>query len=553
MLKCTGKIRIDTVGIVTGFQTKFLAELSPGDKIQANSTVYEIMSICNDTSLLINQAIEIPELIDYYLIEANPYFRLSNKEVVISKESIPLFLNEGIGNKLSMGQVFTGQFLAKQNPNNYVNPTVVTLPNGYNYITPYTNLSFCKVSENSTIATVPDIGIKVSVIKDKDYIVIPTNYENLASINYLVIGLKVSINNIEYTVIDKTYAEYSTPGSFTYVAYIKVDKVFNYSGTNLKVIIPANYDILYPAGTIVQLNGKMYTVESSAPSSITFKYPMSANDIVTIRKPLVGSLVGLNSIVFSNIDFDKSYLYNNNLVYVQEIRDENDLYGDSIVYGELKTINRSFSSHVIANELNKRQFTGVVHFGLPNNGFYMYSKDARVDSNNLSQVYFYAQNYGMPVINQVVKLGDKLHKITNTYWYSSYTLASITITPPALSGKCVIERPNDIAYGSYSSLIKALCLKLAIYKQTNSLYQLVTIDMLYKLFLYSINYAINLFAKEYTVYNMHNPVYFSTSKYAAAPILYTESFSISKHTSSIGYEYTNRLIRRCGRYIRGAK
>ncbi len=544
-IKCTGILQqAGSSEAITGINTKFLAELCPGDVLDISGISYTISTIFSDNLLVINSLITITINTEFFITDVNPYYRLTGKQAYIMQYIDTGYYNNGVvhnGRLISDGDITT---------NVYNNPKYTYLPYGYEYIMPYERLSMCQTTENSAVLSIPDLNVYLSVTSGYNSISLSSGSGLL---DYLIVGFVIKLKDTEYKVIKRV-------NSISVTVYF--DKEFNFTANKVKLEIPARYNEHYPAGSIIQVNGKIYKVKNATSNSIQLDYPISDSAIVFIKKPLVGTLMGKNSVVFSNIDTPQEYVKQNNLLLVHEIRDENSLYGNSIVYNELKSIARNYSTHIVSNENNIRQFSGIVCFGVPLYGKRKIFSSITADSTSSrilisSSGIVNRDNIILPITGAYLQLGDTIHKVTShsDYTYISTNQISIYVSPAKANGSYDVYEcsHSTLQLGYYSATIRALCLKLVSQSINYGTNQIASLDMLYKLYAYSIEFSVNLFAKKAIVYSQFEPLQFAVNKVAAQPTSFEQLFGIVKYGSSSTYVYSNVIITRCGQYIRTPK
>lgn len=539
-IKCSGKFIPSNSNILTGLGTKLSSEIYPGDSILVNGVNIKVLSVISDNSVIVDRTIVLDNNTDFYITAANPQYKLSNKSMIKEKDYYYYeYLSEIMSNWLYGGQVLAGPMLCKLYPVEGKKTTRYKLPTGYNYTNCYNSLSLAKISLSSSVLSLPDYIAEINTSAGSN--VLQFNNYNSPHI-YFIVGVSYVIDDDIYTVTHK----YSPTSSATFVEF---DKTFSKNKTRVRIYVKDNYNDLYQVGSVVQVNGKLYTVLSSSGSTIQLNYPivgdLADGTIVTVRLPLLATTVGTNSLVFSNIDPPMELLARNNIVIINDIRDESNIAGDSINYAEIRTVARNFNTHIATYENNSFSFTGVVSIGVADNGFAKIRNTIIVDSFNRiadSSIYNSLLDNG-----SVIKLDNTLHTVSsNLYGY-------VTFSPPKPAGKYSLYKLYDAYSYTGSALSNALCLKFAEYNILRGTSNLISLNQLYKLFIKTTLYAVNLFAKEYTVYNEFNPMHFCVDMYSASPLEFTSSYSVTRHTSSNVYNYNNRIIKRCGLRLRTTK
>jgi len=545
-VKCTGLVTV-VENIVSGIGTIFETELCIGDKVSINNGQYlaYVISILADTTLVISANISINTSSEISIEDANPGPRLNSKKVSMCSNgpiatgsymssSFPYLLGGQCFNKVDKIALATLSY-SDLTGNGIIG---ACLPSGYDYTCPYENLTLGKTNIDSTIVEVPSLDIYVSSSLNSNSVRVVQG-----SASYLVPNLTIEINSIGYKIMYKygeTYYPYNT--------IIVLDKVVNVTSSKILLKIPNNYNELFPKYSTILLNGKLYSVLESNINSIQLKYPIDQEAIVTLRKPLLGTQVGKNSIIFSNITIPKEYLIPHNVIAIQETRGENILDVAQIQYTEAKLIARNFDSHIVTYDENIRSYTGIVCFGVPSNGLSYISGGT---ANSMNSINIVKSIGSYPITNNTIIVIDKLlYKIVSSYIGTDYFTYSVSPPLPALGNYDVYVLDNISYFSDYSQIIRKLCLKFAEHTINTGIKSVISLSNLYSLYLSTFLFSITYFAKEHTVYSNYDPILLSTDFLAEPPTKVEFNFAISYNCASDIYQYENRIIRRCGLYLR---
>jgi hypothetical protein len=352
----------------------------------------------------------------------------------------------------------------------------------------------------------------------------------------------IELNSIEYIIVNRFSQNY-----YPYYKYISLDKAIVGTYSSVLIKIPSNYNTLFPVDSTILLNGKMYTVLDSTANSIQIKYPIDIESIISIRKPLLGTQIGKNSIVFSNMTVPKEYLVPHNIIAIQETRGENSLYVAQIQYTEAKLIARDFDTHVVTYGENKRAYTGIVCFGIPSNGLDYYTACTAELVNKISVIR--SNDYPLPV-NTIIYINKLAYKITSYDSYDTRFKYYISPSLPTVGAYDIYTVNSGNNYTLYSPIVRQLCLKFAEHIINTGIKSVISLPNLYNTYLTTFLFSMTYFAKEHTVYSNYDPILLSTDFLAEPPTKVEFNFAISCNCASEIYQYENRLIYRCGLYLK---
>lgn len=540
-IKCTGTVSTNNTRLVTGVNTKFLLELRPGDEIKIGNSYTEIICIYNDKQLEVNDNIPYYGGIQFYITSVNPQFILTMGKVQYLPTDIQMGL--GVNNNytqtlLAGGQAF-GNVSVKSLSTLHQGKSIA-LPNGFNYFTPFLNLSLVSTKADSTIVTVYEPDIRISSTQGSNVIKYIAG-----TTSHILPGLCIYIDNTPYT-ITKLIRTSNSSSNIWLDTSIYVDKPVHKTFGSVYLQLNPNFEQLFPVGSIVLLNGKIYPVIKSFGKSLQFKYPISDTAVVSIRRPLMGTQYATNTIELFNIPYDYTYLVPGNRIILQDIRSEDNLYAVNTCYTEMKHIARVFDDNrLITTELNGTAFTGIVCFGVPNYGLCSSTDYTYATGNSVTN-----QNGSLPTMfvgNRFV-MNDTICTVTSIN-YNSY---SIDKTLP--TGFYPLYLPNyNSGWSSYSPLIKGLAIKLVEKIIETGIRRVASVNSLIKEFLYSNEFACELVSHPIKIASVYEPDYFAVNLFAAPPSPYTLEVAVNKVTPLGKYSLDKIVFKRCGLPLSSAK
>jgi hypothetical protein len=535
--------------LLTGVNTKFLTELRPGDQLFFNSaqTIYGVVSvysILSDTKLLCTNRFDVQvSNITFGIVNVNPDYVLHMKEPVYNSAYTTLGSTAaGAGTNLfTGGQIFLNNSDLSMSTLNNVKG--LRLPVGYDYITPFTDLVLVSTTANSGVLNKVLSDVKVSTVKDSKQITYISG-----EFRHILEGLLVVIDGINYRIESLTNIR---RGSYGTAWEIILDKPMHKSLSAVFMEFDSDFGTIYPNGSTVLLNGRLTTITLAVNGKMQVGYPMSHTAIVTVRKPLMATQYSLNTVELSNIEYSGERLKPGNLLIIQNLHSEDELYSINSCYTEIKHIARVFDDgRLLTQELNKIAFKGVVCIGYPNNGVHRISRVTECSSNGFNIMDIDVNTDGPFQTGRYLLINDEVYKVSDYNTYSKQVTLDRSIVP----GRYTIYLPTklyDVA--SYSPLIRSLTLKLAerIIKTQRKI--TMDLDTLMAEFMYSSLYSCEIFAERETIYSVYEPLLLAVNKYLAPPSKYEEAYTLFASLSSTPIEVSNRVFRNCGLPLAASK
>lgn len=532
---CTGQVTANGTKILVGTFTKFLTELRPYDQIQVGTNTVYVQAIVNDNTLIAASNIASAINTKLYITIANPFFLLPTAVPAYQYANTNISSKRSHNNQLYGGQVNNHNY--DWNLSTLDSSKSLTLPYGYSYYTPYKDLTYVNTTADSTVLTAATLSTVISTTANSDKVSFVSGSPLL-----LRVGARVVIEGVKYTISridlgEQVYNVYWTNQS------IYLDKPVPKTYGTVYMTLDTDLAAIFPQGSKVLLNGKLYSIVRASGSYLQVKYPLSASATVSLRRPLMATQTGANVIEFFNTDFSTAYLKPGNVVIVQDFRSEDELYSVNSAYTEIKHIVRAMEDGtVLTAEKHRYNFSGIACFGVPNDGFYTHPIKVKAQSgSNGVAIEMYDYNYNVCSAGSYLILDDLVCTIktisssralfiNEAIPYADYTLrVPVSLTPP-----------------SYTPQIINLCLKLASDIIQTGIKQTATLEGLMSRYLFKQQFAYNAFTARPAIYNVYSPELFATNRLCVPPHEIIVSTAVYKSTPYGTLDQDMATLEHCG-------
>lgn len=532
-ITCTGLVSTIGTALVSGIGTLCELELRAGDIIKIQDTECRILGIFSNTKFVVDRTIAIFDAVPLILVKANPdyllpipapnYFTFDTSFGSVPNRSSSKAV-------LSGGQVFAS-FIDRSMSTLNTNKAM-ELPDGFEYYSLYDSLSVVTTEANSTVLTLAESDVKVTTSAGSNKL-----HFTSGQTMFVMVGMKIQLEGVSYTIIGHTRSEHSTDTVDN--RDIILDKTVPKTMYNIFMKLDPDLSGLFPSGSQVLLNGKLYTIGRASGKTLQVRYPISETATITIRKPLLASQYSVNTTEFSNIAYPPSLIVPGNLLITQNINSEDNLFEVNTCYTEAKYIGRVFDDgRVVTNEKNGMTFTGIVIIGVPNKGLL---KSDQVELCNAANVYHYSYSFSWYAVGDYIWIKDAAYKILSI---GSYMTVDRTITATGFNYIYRVNKPY--IWPDYTDLVSNLVLRLAEWIIKNGVKRTSSINSLTKEFLKEWSFAYMATAQQHTIYSVYNPDYFAVNLYSSPRIPYSEEFALCATTPNGLLEIDNIVYRQCG-------
>jgi hypothetical protein len=257
---------------------------------------------------------------------------------------------------------------------------------------------------------------------------------------------------------------------------------------------------------------------------------------------------GINTTEFFGMPIPSNYLRPGNIVVVQDINSEDNLYAVNSCYTEIRHISRVYNSKVVTFEPNLIPFTGIVVFGKPTFGLKKLHHEVYASSQGVSTYNKY--NFPSDLSQgEYIKIQEQVYYINNVTYdiQNGYTL--VTEPAPKPGWYEAYTQIKTYSIPTYTDKINALTLKLAGSIIQRGIIRRLSMSSLTKEFLRVFMFAYSKFAMPYVIHSVYNPEYFAILKYATPRVPYSILIATTIKTSTTSIVKKASLIKRKGLYI----
>ena len=534
-IACTGTLLLDGTRVIRGAATRFLLELRPGDTVRIDTGTYIVKAVASDVQALLNFAPTYSATpVRFYLTAPNPFFLLAPSMPSYQYANSTFDYGFTSYNCLYGGQVFDGNGRCLSTLSSY---KALSLPEGYNYTAPFEKLTVVNTTAGSSSLTVAQPATNVATTKDSKVI------KYLSGDTYpLYAGMEVCIEGVNFTINSISFPDSSQSGYWTN-AVITLDKAVGKTMSIVKLLLNVDLASMFPPGSYVLLNGKLDTITRAAGSVLQVRYPISDTAKVTVRKPLMATQYGANSVEFFNITVPTGWLQNGNLLIVQDFRSEDKLFEVNSCYTEIKHIARRFEDNsVVTNEPHNVSFSGLVCIGRPSYGIGAVPFTATGNGTGFTTSFY------LPYMNvgDYCVINGEFYRIEQT---SSYSVRTDRATP---TGTFNVYSVLNISAKSYTDRIVSLTKKLVESVINTGMTRTSTVDKLSAEFLTNVSVACLAQAQKIVTHSVYDPLMFAVNEYSAPPTSFTQHTALTEATIKGMFELEQTVLRRCGLPITSA-
>lgn len=549
-VQCSGVVTADGgTKLVNGLNTRFKLELRPGDLIELRHgndwNNYQIEAVYSDSQLTVTSNVYAIANATVSIIRINPTYLLSAAEPKYMTAGVqfgyPSSEFIGYSSVLYGGQIFEDAITPSMCT--LTSDKAVHLPSGYNFFAPYSNLTVATTKAGTTTLTMLESDVRVATSANS------TNLTYLGgNVTTLIKGLNVVIDGIKYKIIDFLRTSYTHRYDIWLDTQIVLDKPVPKSFSAVYMYLDPDYSTLFPVGSAILINGKLYTVKSSNSKAIQVRYPISDDATVVIRKPLMGTQYAANTLELFNIPVTEEYLKNGNIVVLQDIHSEDNLYAVNSCYTEIKHIARVFDDgRLVTDELNGTPFTGLVCFGVPNYGL-------KKSPYKLVCQSTYVSILGDSDLTYTLQGGDYLRINDVLYKVNSQNQETAFMATQVPTGIFDVYFPSKYdMQADFSELVINLAMRLIDSIIKTGVTRTASLNSLRKEFLQTWTYACYILAQQHTIYSLYEPEQFCVTRYSAPQMVFEAEFAVDQVTPSGSLEIEHIVYERCGLPLSSAR
>ena len=546
---CSGIVTTDGTKLVNGLNTRFKLELRPGDMVEiSHGTTWFIVTVeavYNDSQFTTTGNNTALANANFSLVRINPTYLLAASE----PKYLTMSTQYGQPNSefinyyavLYGGQIFSDAVTPSMCT--LMSDKAIHLPAGYDYVAPYSNLTVATTKAGSTTLSMLVSDIRV------------TTTANSTNISYiggdtktLIKGLNIVIDNVKYTIVDFIRTSYTHRYDIWLDTLIVLDKPMHKSFSVVYMYLDPDYPTLFPVGSAILINGKLYTVKSASSKAIQVRYPISDESTVVIRKPLMGTQYAANTLEFFNTAVSSEYLKSGNIVVVQDIHSEDNLFAVNSCYTEIKHISRVFDDgRIVTDELNGTPFTGLVCFGIPNYGLKKTANKLLCQGSNISILGEYDITYILHP-GDFVRINDGVYQVSSQ---NQETAFMTTLIPNGLND-IYFPAKYDNQY-DFSELVINLAMRLVASIIKTGVMRTASLNSLRKEFLQTWLYSCYILAQQHVIHSWYEPLQFSITRYSSPQIAFNTEYAVSKVTAKGPIAIEHIIYRRCGLPLSSAR
>ncbi len=533
-VRITGLVSTDGTQILYGTDTKFKIELRPNDTILIGLHTTHVVAILDNTTLLMSAQFTTSANQPVFITSVNPAYLLQFYDTQYTTTAMSLG-NRCDDNHLLYGaQVFSRDTNISLSTLDY--DKAVVLPEGYDYVTPFDGMSMVTATTGLTTLSVYVPTTTISTIAGSNAI----RYVS-GDTNVLLVGMCITIQGIKYT-ITLIRQETSTGQTRWLNTTIYLDNPVSVTYNNVQLLLYTNFQSMFPIGSYILINGKLHIVTGSYTGIIQVRYPISNSAVITVRKPLMATQTGKNTISFFNTQVVSTLLQPGNTITVQDIHSEDFLYQVNACYTETKHIARKFNDNsIVTVEEHKMLFIGIVCIGIPNYGFDLLPMPLYCNGFGFTSLEEYSLDY-MLSVGMYLSIDSKLVQITDIY--SQFNAKVNGVIPVGFIDIRVAK--IGVFIPVYTDIVQALMLKFVASIIATNIIKYTTVIGLMKEYLSEWSFACMTVILHDTIWDIFNPLYLSINEYAAPPIPIEISGLVEKHTLITPIEITSPVIYHCG-------